>query len=117
VVDLQPGGPPAGTTSQRLSGTQDPSGVVVLKQGETASYPLSVSGYSRTFEAHVVAEVRHGGQRVAATSGLTSDWLKTWGTFNLTIDTGPFGPVEIFVGDYSLRNGQEEGVYIPLTMQ
>jgi hypothetical protein len=56
-----------------------------------------------------VAEVRHGGQRIAATSSLTSDWLKTWGTFNLTIDTGPFGPVEIFVGHYSLRNAQEGG--------
>jgi hypothetical protein len=119
VVDLQPGGPPAGTTMQRLSGTQDPSGVVVLtpKQGETATYPLRLSGYSRTFEAHIVAEVRQGGAKVAATSGLTSDWLKTWGTFNLTIDSGPKGPVEIFVGDYSPANGEEQGVYIPLTMQ
>jgi hypothetical protein len=119
VVDLQPGGPPAGTTMQRLSGTQDPSGVVVLtpQQGQTASYPLRVSGYSRTFEAHVVAEVRQGGAKVAATSGLTSDWLKAWGAFNLTIDTGPKGPVEVFVGDYAPANGQEEGVNIPLTMQ
>jgi hypothetical protein len=118
VVDLKPGGGPLGSSAEQLFGTQDPAGVVVLSPvAGAASYPLRITGYARTFEANVVAEVRQGGQRVAQTFGMASDYIEAWGVFELTISTGPAGEIDLFVGEYSAADGSERGVIIRLTMR
>lgn len=118
VVDLKPGGRQIGRPFQHLLGSTDPSGVVVLTpQGPTSSYPLQITGYARNFEANIIAEVRQGGQRVEVVNGIATDWIEAWGLFTLTIESGPSGFIDLFVGDYAARDGAEEGVHIPLTMR
>jgi hypothetical protein len=111
VLDLRPGG---GAMGRALSGR----GVVVLtpSTGE-ARYPLTVRGYSRHFEANVVAEIRRGGVAVVTVSGIAQDWILAYGEFELTLPDGPRGNVELFVGDYSAADGSEQGVIIPLQMR
>jgi hypothetical protein len=118
VIDLRPGGGDAAKALTQLSGGNDPSGVVVLSPpGPTASYPLRITGYARTFEANVVAEVRQAGSQTARANVTASDWIEAWGFFTLTIERGPTGQVEVFVGDYSPRDGAEEGVHYQLALR
>ena len=107
-----------GTPAEQLFGAQDPAGVVVFTPiSGPASYPLRITGYARTFEANVISEVRQGGQRAAQTFGLASDYIEAWGTYELTITTGPAGAADLFVGEYSAADGSERGVHLPLTMR
>jgi hypothetical protein len=112
VVDLRPGGPPLRAPA--------PTGarVVVLepRQG-SASYPLTVAGYARTFEANVVARLEQDGNEVAEDFTTATDWVEAWGHFSLTFDGGPGGAVVVHVGEYSARDGIWEGVRIDLEMR
>lgn len=113
VVDLRPGGgplPPEAARGRR---------VVVLRPrpGREASYPLEVAGYARTFEANVLTRIRQGGGVRVEDFTTARDWAGTWGEFDLVIEDGPSGPVELFVGEESARDGTEEGVRIDLEMQ
>jgi hypothetical protein len=89
--------------------------VVVLSPppGET-SYPLTVSGYARTFEATVVARILVDGTARAEATATATDWIDAWGSFSITIPDGPAGAVGLFVGGDSPRDGAPEGVTIPL---
>lgn len=113
VVDLRPGGGPVPPPAAR------DRGVVVLRPrpGREASYPLEVSGYARTFEANVLVRVRQGGGVRVEDFTTARDWAGTWGAFDLVIEDGPTGRVELFVGEESARDGTEEGVRIDLVMQ
>lgn len=75
-----------------------------------ASYPILIEGYSRHFEANVLARI--DGELVGVTTA--ADWLETWGAFELVVDSGPDGPAELFVGEDSARDGSPIGVTIPL---
>lgn len=104
--------------------------------------PLSVSGYSRWFEAtgtlvvrrqadvagtgEVVAAVVTGdsvvGEARGAAWGITStDWIDAWGTFAFEIDGLAPGRYEIFIGECrSLEDGdgcQEVGIHLPITVE
>jgi len=112
VVDLRPGGgpvPPPPIAGER---------VVVLepRPGETA-YPLTITGYARTFEANVVARIERGGEEVAETFTTATAWVDAWGHFSLTFEHGPAGPIVLHVGEYSARDGTWEGVAVELTMR
>jgi hypothetical protein len=112
VVDLRPGGgpiPPPAVTNVRV--------VVIQPRSGPASYPLTVTGYSRTFEANVVARLERNGQEVLETFTTAAGWLDAWGEFSLPIEAGPSGPVRLHVGEYSARDGTWEGVALDLEMR
>lgn len=81
------------------------------------SYPLVVAGYSRTFEANVIAElVRPDGDREVLAVTSAADYIEMWGEFRLEIPEGPLGRVELFVGDYPpVDNAPPEGVVLEFT--
>ena len=87
-----------------------PPVVVTTVVGVEPEFPLTVEGYSRTFEANVLARI--DGELVALTTA--ADWVETWGEFQLVIESGPDSPEELFVGSDSPRDGSPEGVFIPL---
>lgn len=112
VVDLRPGGGPvpAPPASARH--------VVVLRpRAGTASYPLTITGYARTFESNVVARLERGGEDVRETFTTATAWADAWGHYSLTIEDGPTGPVRLHVGDYSARDGTWEGAVVELRMR
>ncbi len=109
VVDLKPGGsavPAPAATSTRV--------VLLTPRGGTASYPLQVRGYARTFEANVVMQLQQGGQVAFEDFTTTTDWAETWGEFSFTVASGPTGAVTLFAGEFSARDGTPEGVTLPL---
>jgi len=96
IVELDPGGPalpPVATRSDLV--------VVLTPREGRASYPLIVTGYSRTFEANVV--VRLVKAEVVAEERVTTatDYLSAWGEFTVTLETGPLGKLQLTVGDDS----------------
>jgi hypothetical protein len=112
IVDLRPGGgavPEPAPTEQRV--------VVLEPRPGTASYPLTVIGYARTFEANVVARIEQDGEEVAEDFTTATAWVDAWGHFELTFDEGPTGPIVLHVGEYSARDGTWEGVAIELQME
>jgi hypothetical protein len=112
VIDLRPGGgpvPPSPVTG---------GAVIVLqpRPGE-ATYPLTVSGYARTFEANVVARIEQGGQTIQETSTTATAWADAWGHYSITIQEGPLGPVMLHIGEYSARDGTWQGAAVELKMR
>jgi hypothetical protein len=112
VVDLRPGGsalpPPAGTT-QRV--------VVLRPRPGTTSYPITITGYARTFESNVVARLEQNGVDVHETFTTATTWVDAWGHFEMTIPAGPSGSVTLHVGEYSAKDGTWEGVPVRLQMR
>jgi hypothetical protein len=112
VVDLRPGGgplPPPPASGRRV--------VVLEPRPGPASYPLTITGYARTFEANVVARLEQGGEEVLETFTTATAWVDAWGHFSFTIDDGPTGPVRLHVGEYEARDGAWEGVVVELRMR
>jgi hypothetical protein len=116
VLDVQPNGAPL-PAAPAVAGN-----VVVLwprpeAPPATASYPLTVTGYARTFEANVLGIIRSNGQIALEDFTTAASWAETWGEFELTIEDGPRGEIELFVGERSARDGTEQGARIRLVMQ
>lgn len=112
VVDLRPGGGPIGSaaaTSRRV--------VVLEPTPGPARYPLTVTGYARTFEANVVARLEQAGNEVHESFTTATAWVDAWGHFSLTIADGPHGAARLHVGEYSARDGTWEGVAIDLDIR
>lgn len=84
--------------------------------GVTVDPFLTVTGYSRTFEANVLLIATVGNEIVVERSTTAADWAETWGEFRSTINLPP-GPVSLFVGESSPRDGALEGVAITLTVR
>lgn len=112
VIDLRPGGgaTPAPPVSSRR--------VVVLEpRPGPASYPLTVTGYARTFEANVVARLERAGEVVQETFTTATGWADAWGHYSVTIDDGPSGSIQLQVGEYSARDGTWEGATVELEVR
>jgi hypothetical protein len=99
--------------------------------------PITVSGWARPFEASGVAVLRTvgttpgSGTPVEATftgtdfAGtvtdtsypyMTTDWTEAWGAFRFTIEDLAPGTYELFVGELSMEDGAEQGVYQVFTV-
>lgn len=113
VVDVRPGGNPVGDAAH---GGANDNVVVVSPEPGSVSYPININGYSRTFEANVIARLYQDGEMVAETSTMAAAWAETWGEFNATIDSGPSGELELFVGTESAQDGSEQGVRFDVTV-
>jgi hypothetical protein len=79
--------------------------------------PVTIDGYGRTFEANVVLRARQSGVIVAEDSTTSTDYLETWGRFEITLPGGITGLVEIFIGEDSARDGAEQGVRFEMTIE
>ena len=110
VIELKSGGP-------ILTGgpSVGPNAVVLAPPRDgRVSYPLEVSGYARTFEANVEAELRQGGVTKAHTHTTAADYVSTWGEFRLQFTDGPRGQIELWAGEHSAKDGSEIGVTLAL---
>jgi hypothetical protein len=94
VVQLEPGG-------EELPSLAPRSDVVVLltPRGPEATYPLTVSGYARTFEANVVVRILQGGSIASQQVTTATDYLEAWGEFSVVFESGPKGAVQLVVGE------------------
>lgn len=100
-----------------------------------ASLPIIITGYSRPFEAQGAVELRttaatpgggtpvvaswdgdFGPRQAAAYSYMTTDYAETWGSFSFElVDVDP-GTYELFVGEFSAKDGAPLGVYDQITV-
>ena len=113
VVDLQPTGarpkePPPARGGETV--------LVEPRPGSRVSDPLTVSGYSRNFEAsNTIVLKSDGGEILARETVLANDWSSTWGYFEATLDLPPLPEKgTLSVGTESARDGSFEGVEIPV---
>ena len=113
VVDLQPTGarpedPPPARGGQTV--------LVEPRPGARVSDPLTVSGYSRNFEAsNTVVLENDEGKVLLRETVISNDWSSTWGYFEATLDLPPLqGKGTLSAGAGSARDGSFEGVEIPV---
>jgi hypothetical protein len=134
VIDVKPA--PTGTGLD-VSANRASSTVVLPIQVDVAgpgvTPPIVVQGWARPFEATGVAVLRRpgeepgSGERVEATftgtdfAGtmtdsqypfMTNDYTDAWGAFTFTIAALDPGSYELFVGEFSMEDGSERGVYL-----
>jgi hypothetical protein len=110
VVDLAPGGPD-------IIRAEQTDFIVIMPLDDTLVGPITIEGYGRTFEANVIARARRDGVLIAETFTTSADYLETWGWFELDLEPGATGAIELFVGEDSARDGQEQGVYLAITIE
>lgn len=84
--------------------------------GATVDPFLTVSGYSRTFEANVTLIATAGHDVLMERTTTAADWSETWGEFRSTVNM-PTGRVSLFVGETSPEDGALEGATIHLTVR
>jgi hypothetical protein len=87
------------------------------RKGEAITSPLTVSGYSRNFEAsNTIRLVDSGGNILSQNTVLSNDWTETWGYFEASLELPAFeGQAFLRVGSESPRDGSFEGVEVPVT--
>jgi hypothetical protein len=90
--------------------------LVEPRAGTHIATPLTVSGYSRNFEASNTVVLTDPEGKIVARQTITSnDWTSTWGYFEATLDLQPFsGKGTLRVGTESARDGTFEGVEVPV---
>lgn len=113
VVDFRPAGAPL---EEPLPASGGDTVLVEPRSGARVSDPLTVSGYSRNFEAANTIILKDAGGRELVRETVTSnDWSTTWGYFEATVDLPPFsGKGVLQVGTASARDGSFRGVEIPV---
>ena len=113
VVDFKPLDKPLDVAPPKASGN---TVLVQPRAGAQISTPLTVSGYSRNFEAsNTVVLLNSRGEIVARQTVQGNDYIETWGYFETTLDLPPFsGRGTLRVGTESARDGTFEGVEIPI---
>ncbi len=94
VIQLEAGGedlplPPA--TSDLV--------VLLTPRERKTTYPLTVSGYARAFEANVVIRIMKAGSVSSEQVATATDYLEAWGEFSTVFEDGPQGAVELVVGE------------------
>jgi hypothetical protein len=112
VIDLRRGG-------TQIPGPAASDGRIVVLEPRpgAARYPLTVTGYARTFEANVVVRIEQGGRKVFEAFTTATAWLDAWGHYSFVIDDGPSGPIQLHVGEYSARDGTWQGATVELEMR
>lgn len=113
VVDFRPVG---AAPKEPLPAEGGETVLVEPRAGAEISDPLTVSGYSRNFEAsNTVVLTDPEGKFVARQTITSNDWTSTWGYFEATLDLQPFsGKGTLRVGTGSARDGTFDGVEVPV---
>jgi hypothetical protein len=113
VVDFRP----AGTRPEEPPPAEGGATVLVEpRPGAEISDPLTVSGYSRNFEAaNTIVLKSEGGETLVRETVIANDWSSTWGYFEATLKLPPLAERgTLSVGSRSARDGSFEGVEIPV---
>ena len=111
VISLEPGG------SAYAGGPAVADNVVVVSPVEgPVTSPVTVTGYSRNFEANTIARIVQGSSVLAEGFTTAADWSETWGEFDLTLEPSADGPADLFVGEQSAQDGSDRGVVIPIDL-
>jgi hypothetical protein len=86
-------------------------------EGEAITSPITVSGYSRNFEASNTITLRDlSGNVLSQRTVLSNDWAETWGYFEASLEFPAFeGQATLQVGSGSPQDGSFEGVEVPVT--
>lgn len=113
AVDFKPSGEPLESKPPAVGGK---TVLVEPRAGDRVRSPLTVSGYSRAFEASntIILEGERG-KVLARRTVQGNDWASTWGYFETTLDapeTG--GRWTLRVGFENARDGEFEGVEVPV---
>jgi hypothetical protein len=87
------------------------------RAGAAVGGAVTVSGYSRNFEArNAIQLLSPTGSVLAETTATSSDWAETWGAFEATLRVPPFeGTGTLRAGAFSARDGSFDGVEVPVT--
>jgi hypothetical protein len=90
--------------------------LVEPRAGARVADPLTVSGYSRNFEAsNTIVLKDHKGKTLLRETVIANDWSSTWGYFEATLNLPPLPEKgTLSVGAESARDGSFEGVEIPV---
>ncbi len=110
AVELRPGGEPV-----QVGASLGANVVVTDPARRTVEYPILVRGYSRTFEATVMARLSADGSAIDEYFTTAADWTQTWGEFVLEIPSGPGGDLSLLVGEESAEDGTIRGVTLELS--
>lgn len=113
VVDFRP----AGARPEEPPPAEGGDTVLVEpRPGAEISDPLTVSGYSRNFEAvNTIVLKSEGGETLVRETVIANDWSSTWGYFEATLKLPPLAERgTLSVGATSARDGSFEGVEIPV---
>jgi hypothetical protein len=113
VVDFEPTGEPLRSQPPAVGGD---TVLVEPRAGDRVGDPLTVSGYSRNFEAsNTIVLTDPEGETVVSRTVTGNDWSSTWGYFEATLDLRPFtGKGTLQVGTSSARDGSFQGVEVPV---
>ena len=113
VVDFKPGGKSLEVPMPAVGGN---TVLVEPRADARIGDPLTISGYSRIFEAsNTIVLTDSDGEVVIRRTVLSNDWTSTWGYFEATLDLPPFsGKGTLRVWAKSARDGTFEGVEIPV---
>jgi hypothetical protein len=113
VVDLRPTG---ARTKEPPPAQGGETVLVEPRSGARVSDPLTVSGYSRNFEASNTIVLKNDkGETLVRETVTANDWSSTWGYFEATLDLPLLQEKgTLSVGTESARDGSFEGVEIPV---
>jgi len=113
VVDFKPAGE---DTRVPLPAEGGNTVLVEPRPHARISDPLTVSGYSRNFEAaNTIILTDPHGKVLVRRIVRSNDWNHTWGYFEATLDLPPFsGKGTLKVGTEEARDGSFEGTKIPV---
>jgi hypothetical protein len=113
VVDFKPGAAPSKASPPAVGGN---TVLVEPRAGARIENPLTISGYSRNFEAsNEVVLADSDGEMLIRRTVRSSDWTSTWGSFTATLDLPSYdGKATLRVGARSARDGTFEGAEIPV---
>ncbi len=112
VIDVVPGG----TETYILPATAKDTVLIAPRPGATVQGTLTVSGYSRHFEANNVIILQDSeGNELARAIATSTDYIETWGHFSsqLTVPART-GTGTLLVGDFDAQDGSFKGVTIPV---
>jgi len=113
VVDFRPAG---GSPKEPPPAVGGETVLLEPRPGAEISDPLTVSGYSRNFEASNTIVLKNDeGDTLVRETVLANDWSSTWGYFEATLNLPPLpNKGTLKVGTESARDGSFEGVEIPV---
>ncbi len=113
VLDFKPTGAALEVPPPAVGGS---TVLVEPRSGSRIQTPLTVSGYSRNFEAsNTIILTDSDGEVLVRRTVHGNDWSSTWGYFEATFDLPPFSERgTLRVGAESARDGTFEGVQIPV---
>ena len=113
VVDFKPGGAPPKAPPPEVGGN---TVLVEPRTGARIENPLTISGYSRNFEAsNEVILADPEGEILIRRTIWSNDWSATWGYFEATLNLPSYdGKATLRVGARSARDGTFEGAEVPI---